>query len=208
MGAGRTSRAGFPAALLVLAAGLLAGCANQQPTQSGFLSDYRSLRPVDTFGKILEQRPSPSTLARYSSVYVEPVANRLPAEIAPADAARLAELTASALKAELGKQWTIVSSPGPGAIRVRSALTAVRKSNPPVNLVLTAVAVPLINGGLSAEAEFLAGAPPRRIGGISWADEGRLNPLGYYSELEHPRELTYDFAHAVAGALDRPGPRS
>ena len=98
--------------------------------------------------------------------------------------------------------------PGPGTIRVRSALTAVRKSNPPVNLVLTAVAVPLINGGLSAEAEFLAGSPPRRIGGISWADEGRLNPLGYYSELEHPRELTNDFAHAVSSELDRPGPRS
>lgn len=160
-GARARKRASLAAALLAIACGWLAGCANQQPTQSGFLSDYRSLRQVDTFGKVLERRPTPSTLARYSSVYIEPVVNRLPAEIAPADAAKLAELTASALKAELGKQWTIVSSPAPGAIRVRSALTAVRKSNPPVNLVLTAVAVPLINGGLSAEAEFLA-APNRR----------------------------------------------
>jgi hypothetical protein len=197
----------LPIALASIVAGWLAGCANQQPTQSGFISDYRSLRPIDSFGKVLEQRPDPSTLVRYSSVYVEPVLNRLPSDIAPADAANLADLTAKALKAELAKQWAIVESPGHGTIRVRSALTAVRKSNPPVNVVLTAVAVPLINGGLSAEAEFFGGVPPRRIGAISWADEGRLNPVGYYSELGHPRELTKDFARAVAAVLDRSGTR-
>ena len=128
---------------------------------------------------------------------------RLPPDISPADGRELATLTEKALKEELAKQWTIASAPGPGTIRVRTALTAVRKSNPFINIVLTVVAVPLVNGGLSAEGEFLAGSPPKRIGAISWADEGRLNPLGYYFELEHPRELTADFARAVAAELDR-----
>ncbi len=196
------------AALAALSVLILTGCDNQQPTQSGFLSDYRSLCPANTVSRALDQKPDAATLSRFTSVYAEPVVVRSPPDIAPPDGRELAGLTEKALKAELARQWTIAGAPGPQTIWVRTALTAVRKSNPVVNVALTAVAAPLVNGGPGAEGELLAGVPPRRIGAIAWADEGRLNPLGHCAELEPPRELTVDFARAVAAELDRSATRS
>lgn len=181
----------------------LAACANQKPTQSGFLhGGYSRLQPEGPGGKVLVQKPDPSVLARYSSVYIEPVTTRLGPDINPKDAKDLADLTTKALRDELGKKWTVVGSPGAHTIRIRTALTAVHKSQPAANVVLTIVAVPLLNGGLSAEGEFDGGG--HRIGAISWGGEGIFNPVGYYTALGHAKALTGSFAKAVAKALDRP----
>lgn len=190
------------ACLSVLALSL-AACANQKPTESGFLRNYSQLKPEGSAGKVLEQKPDPKVLARFSSVYIEPVKTRFgaAAKIKPSDAKDLADLTEKALRDQLAKQWKIVNHPGPHTIRIRTALTAVHKSNPAANVVLTVVAVPLLNGGLSGEGEFLGGG--RRIGAISWAGEGIFDPGGYYTQLGHAKRLTRSFAAAVAKTLDR-----
>lgn len=191
---------------IALTAGLmlsLAACANQKPTQSGFIhGGYTKLQPQGHDGKVLVQKPDAATLARFSNVYIEPVSTRLGKDIKPKDAKDLADLTQKALRDELGKQWTVVNAPGPRTVTIRTALTAVHKAQPAANVVLTIVAVPLLNGGLSAEGEFDGGG--RRIGAISWGGEGIFNPVGYYSALGHARALTASFAKAVAKALDRP----
>jgi hypothetical protein len=75
-----------------------------------------------------------------------------------------------------------------------------------LNVVLFIILpVPLDNGGLSAEAEFLGGDPEARIGALVWAGQGLWNPAGYFSAYGHPRQLTRDFAKSVAASLRRGG---
>lgn len=181
---------------------ILGSCANQQPTRSGFLKSYDELKPSPS-GKVLTSDTDRSRLSGYRAIIVMPAESRLGPDIDAASARDLAERMAAALKRELGKEWPLVSAPGPGVLVVRSALSAVRKSSPAANVVLTVVAVPLINGGLSAEAEWLDGKTRKQVGALAWADEGRLNPVGYYSELGHPKALVEDFAKAVACQLAR-----
>jgi hypothetical protein len=185
-----------------LAAFVAAGCANQQPTRSGFLTGYGDLKPSGS-GTTLASDANSSRLSAYRALVVLPVETRLGPDIDAAAARDLAQRTETALKRELGKEWPLVAAPGPGVLIVRSALTKVRKSSPAANVVLTVVAVPLINGGLSAEAEWLDGKSRRQVGALAWADEGRINPVGYYSELGHPKALVDDFAKVLASRLSR-----
>lgn len=181
----------------------LCGCANEQITQSGYLTDYAALKVEDGQTNRRVRRPDAASLAKYTSIVIEPVENRLSGNITPAEALDLTRTVEKQLRIEIGKEWQIVDKPGPHTLMLRSALTQVKKSNPAANVVLTVVAVPLFNGGLSGEAEFIDPAAKSQIGAIQWADEGRLNPVGYYSELGHPKQLAEEFAKAVAMILAR-----
>lgn len=192
--------------LFTLAAAALAGCANQAVTRSGYLASYDRMQPESAESKNLVERPSKETLSSFDAVYVEPVEVRL--ATADDDAAAMKEVAALAtvaLREEIGGEWTLADSPiGAHTLRVRAALTAVKTANPALNVVLFIILpVPLDNGGLSAEAEFLGGDTQEHVGAVVWAGKGLWNPTGYFSAYGHPRQLTRDFAKSVAAALKR-----
>ena len=188
-----------------LAIAALAGCASQAVTRSGYLASYDRLQPESADSKNLVERPSTESLRRFDAVYVEPVEVRLSTTDDDAAMKEVAGLATVALREEIGAEWTLADSPaGAKTLRVRAALTAVKTANPALNVVLFIILpVPLDNGGLSAEAEFLGGDPAEPVGAIAWAGKGLWNPTGYFSAYGHPRQLTRDFAKSVAAALKR-----
>ncbi len=192
-------------AFLGLAAAALGGCANQAVTRSGYLANYDRLLPESANSKNLVQRPTPALLNTFDAVYVEPVEVRLPETEDAAAMKEVADLATAALRKELGAEWPLADSPtGARTIRVRTALTAVKTSNPALNVILFIILpVPLDNGGLSAESEFDAGDSGSRVGAIVWAGQGLWSPTGYFSAYGHPRELTADLAKSIAATLKR-----
>ena len=179
---------------------ILVGCANQQATRTGFIQDYSSLSPVEGTKKIFVRRPSQELLSHYDSVWIQPVEIKIASPEDQKALNEIAELAEKELKKRLGKDWRLANAPGLKTLRVSTALTAVSKSKPVANILLTIVAVPLFNGGLSAETKILDPSG-KEIGAVIWADEGILNPVGYYSEYGHPRALTEELAKSVALTL-------
>ena len=200
-------------ACLALAALLLAGCTTQAVTRSGYLQGYDHLVSESDRTKSLTWRPERSVLAGYDALYVAPVEVHLTGEEGHAEMLEVASLATAALRRELGAEWTIVDRPTAArTLSVRTALTAVKTSNPALNVVLfILLPVPLDNGGLSAEAEFLDASTGQPVGAIAWAGQGLWDPVGYFSPYGHPRQLTEDLAKSVAALLKRssgpePGP--
>ncbi|MFY7958541.1 MAG: DUF3313 domain-containing protein [Elsteraceae bacterium] len=181
----------------------LAGCANQKPTQSGFMQDYGALRPSPEDKNLLMAPVNPSELSGFTAVYIEPAVLLLSSDEDPGATQEIARLMNAALATELGATWPVAQAPGPGVLTVRTAITHVTRSKPWFNVAMAVVAPPLFNGGLSAEAEFLDPRTGRRLGALSWADEGQFSPIGYFRQYGHARALTGDFAKTVAKALPR-----
>lgn len=194
------TRAVFAALALACA---LAACANQKPTQSGFMQDYAALRPSPEDKNLLLSPVNPSQLGGFTAVYLEPAVLRLSSEEDPASMKEIVRLTNAALLKEVGALWPVAAAPGPGVLTVRAAITHVTRSKPWFNVAMAVVAPPLFNGGLSAEAEFVDPQTGQRLGALSWADEGQFSPGGYFRQYGHARALTSDFAKTVAKALTR-----
>jgi hypothetical protein len=196
---------GARAVAVLLAVAALGGCANQAVTRSGYLATYDRLLPESANSKNLVERPPPGLLSSFEAVYVEPVEVRLSKAEDAAAMKEVADLATAALREELGVEWTLADSPtGARTLRVRTALTAVKTANPALNVLLFIVLpVPLDNGGLSAEAEFVDGNSGGQVGAIVWAGQGLWNPTGYFSAYGHPRQLTRDLAKSIAAALKR-----
>lgn len=192
----------FPVALL------LAGCATQVPTQSGFLGTYGDLReatgPELGAARVARVAPSQAALVRYRSIYIDPVVVSAP-DLDPEQQMSVRKAAEDALRAELGKSWPLAVSPDqPGTLRLRTAVTAVTKAMVPLNVALTAVGVPLSNGGVSTEMEAIDAKSGSRIAAMTWASEKRFSdPVGFYIQTAHARGLMPDFAKDVAALLAR-----
>jgi hypothetical protein len=197
---------------MVCAAGAaiaLGGCANQAVTRSGFLGNYDDMQPESAQSKNLVMRPVPGQLTGYDTLYVDPVEVRIVGQEDQAAMDEVAVLATDALRKELGTDWTIVETPaGPRTLRVHTALTAVKTSNPALNVAILILlpVPPLDNGGLSAESEFVDAASGKLVGAMAWADQGLWDPVGYFTPYGHPRQLTEGLAKSVAAVLKRHRP--
>lgn len=182
----------------------LGACANQKPTQSGFLADYAALRPLQGRPGTLVARGD-ADLTRYTEFFVDPIVLRMPLPEQDATSVNdLAALLRDKIREELGKERHEAPTAGPQALRIRVAITHVTRAKPVLNMALTLVGPPMFNGGLSLEAEVTDGKTGARLAALSWADEGRFNPVGYYTEYGHPKALTQTFAQALARFVAAP----
>ena len=186
---------------------MLGGCATQAVTRSGFLESYDNLVPESSQSKNLIWRPERGVLAGYDALYVAPVEVRISTQENEAAMDEVASLATKALRRELGADWTIADTPwGAHTLCIRTALTAVKTSNPALNIVLfILLPVPLDNGGLSAESEFVDASSGQPVGAIAWAGKGLWDPVGYFSPYGHPRQLTEGLARSIAAVLRKDG---
>jgi len=187
----------------------LAGCASQAVTRSGFLGSYDDMQPESEQSKNLVLRPRPGQLTGYDALYVDPVEVRIAGQDDEVAMDEVAVLATDALRKELGADWTIVESPAtPRTLRVHTALTAVKTSNPALNIamVIFLPVPPLDNGGLSAESEFVDAVSGKMVGAMAWAGQGLWDPVGYFTPYGHPRQLTEGLAKSVAAVLKRDRP--
>lgn len=132
---------------------LIGGCAGQNPVgeptvkvgevnTSGFLADYSILRTGgEEEGTLVYWNPDADFTA-YDKVIIDPVTVWLGTEsnlkdVAPPERQQLADSFHAAMAQELGKDFEIVTAPGPGTMRVRIALTDARSSNPTLDTIST-----------------------------------------------------------------------
>ncbi len=148
--------------------GSLAGCAQHQATQSGFLKNYSQLTPSPVVQGVLAYTRPGTSLSQYDKFILEPISihfapNAEGVTIAPAKLAELAQyLEDEAVKA-LSERYQVVAAPGPGVLRLRVALTDIQKGNPLLNIhpgtKLSGVGL----GGASMEGEAIDSLTGERI---------------------------------------------
>ena len=138
---------GAPAALAA-ALWLVSGCALTQQTRdaaaSGFLQDYSTLAPGRGEQAQLLYIDPAADFSGFERVWIDPVTIWLEGDSALAkipreEAQSLADYLGAALRAQLAQDFQLVDGPGPGTLRVRTAITEARGSRGLLDVVATVV---------------------------------------------------------------------
>jgi hypothetical protein len=136
---------------------VISGCAST-PEQSGFLSTYANLQPVDsTTLRYIDT----AELAHYSAFIVEPVSVRFynqdeAANLKPEDVAHLQQFYYAAVtKALTDAGIKLVSDPGPGVARIRLAITNLKSGTPALNIIPQTKLTGLGLGQATSEGEIV-----------------------------------------------------
>lgn len=191
-----------------LVLGVLAGCAGQSATKTGFLGSYDGMQPTAAHAADLIYVDPDYSRDAYDSVVIDPIAwNPVPG--APArDSSTIAQLKADfrkSLEETLGKDFKLLvaapSPPRPAILRVRAAITNTRQAhwwiNAPVAVAgvgLTLVGVPAgglpspAPGGASEELEVLDDASGKRLVAIATFNNAMpWNKMGDFQQFGHAR---------------------
>jgi hypothetical protein len=187
----------WPARSLALALALSgAGCASLSTTDTGFLPNSAQLEAHAGDAKgVVAFSKSDLKGDGYRSFMVEPVVYRPTAGAKPLDDAAAAQLTQAyhdKLVAAFARRWTETSTPGPGVLRVRAAVTDVRAAQPVVNFVaMAAIFTPVTAGGASTEAEVVDGQSGDRLAALrshtTFGDNFRGGPFRYLTTYGQAR---------------------
>jgi hypothetical protein len=192
--------------------GVAGGCAVLKPTRSGYLSDYAQVKPVpDKSPRTLAERPAEAgKLAGIDSFYIEDVAWRSvrPAKVAkdPALQEQVLKALREALVKELSQVRPVLDQPGPHTARVRAAVTDARNADLLFNLIMTAIAIPVANGGATVETEVLA-PDGKQIAAVDYARAGGFfDIIGYYWPNDHAKIACRTAAAELRNALEAGAP--
>ena len=193
---------------VVLVAGLVAACpATERVKYSGFLKNYSQLKPDPKFDGALRWQDPKVNLASYNKFIVDPVLIHFAtkADGIGINPAELAELTAFARKTfiqKLSKNFRVVSSPGPGTLRLRVAITGIKETTPILNLHPAMKFSGMGLGGASAEGEVLDSLTGKRI--IAAADSrmgDRVDFKAGMSKLGHAKQVIEFWAERFVNVM-------
>lgn len=183
-------------AAVFLMSGLMAACqTTEQVKYSGFLTNYSQLKPDPKFDGAHRWQDPSVNLAGYNKFIVDPVLIHFApkAQGVGLDPAELAELTALArtlLIEKLSKNFQVVSSPGPGTLRLRMAITGIKETTPILNIHPAMKFSGMGLGGASAEGEVLDSVTGKRI--IAAADSRMGDRIAFtagLSKLGHAKQV-------------------
>lgn len=178
----------------------LSACAAGPAPKSGFLRDYSGLVAIGNSDALLEQRPPADfDLLSYRAVLLEYTDIQVDG-LSEVDKAQLSAVFRVALLERLKSQLPMAEKAGTGVLRVRTAIVSARKANIPFNIVTSLLAVPLLRGGVAAEAEVINGGTGRRIAALSWSRRGaRITQAGLpFTRLGEARAGLRAFADRLA----------
>jgi hypothetical protein len=171
---------------------LMASCASQQITRSGFLSGYEAMVPTLGDASLSSYVKSGLVPGRYTQYLLDPVV------LQAGSVATLTEVETTQLKADLvsavqqsfDARFQRAALPGTGVMRLRFAITGVEKSSPGLNVALAILIVPLANGGASTEAEAVDSLTGERLAALLASANGSLVKgefAGFFSEFGHAK---------------------
>lgn len=119
--------------LAALALVALCACGGSEPPSvepSGFLGDYSQLEKGRGEQAQLVYIDEEAHFARFDKMIVDPVVVWGEQSTAsPQELQALADAFGAALREQLGQEFELVESPGPGTLRLRSAITAVHEAD-------------------------------------------------------------------------------
>jgi Protein of unknown function (DUF3313) len=139
---------------------MLAACATQQSRKTStttFLGDYSMLKEGGDGRALLYYINPAADFKAYKTIMMDPV--RLYAsgkhemdKLTPEDRQRILNYADAALRKQLGVDYKLVSTPGPGVMRVRVAITEAEDSNVTLDTISTIVPIGLALNSLAALA--------------------------------------------------------
>lgn len=158
----------------------LVGCANIAPTQGPLLADLPLQPQEDSRAQILP----PQQALHWSQLDVEPV--QWPAEFAltPVQQGELTRQLTTSLRRHLAP-----NDPAAPPLRIRTAITRVDTSSPPLNLATTLVLLlPLDRGGAALEIRADDPRTGKALAAARLMEQGDLSDFrGYFSRLGHAK---------------------
>ena len=142
---------------------LLGGCAETKQAknvkESGFLGDYSRLQPGAKDEALLRYRNPAADVTKYNKVIIAPVKIFKPEDASPEEVADLEKLAGNFnayLTEALGKDYQIVQTPGPGTMKVETAITGASKSGRTMDLVSSVMPIGM---AVSSGKDFVTGKP-------------------------------------------------
>ena len=188
--------------LLGCLAGLYA-CGTQTTASNGFLSDYSKLQKNPRYeGSRIYSNPETS-LKKYSRFIINPVQVRLSSlgTNRSADPEKLHEISQYAhqqfVSALQSNGYPVVTSPGPGTLILRSALTEVAPSAFKTRSFLMNVSL----GGASIEAEFVDALSGEIIIAVMESQRGKITAAGS-NEYENAKNVIDRWAARLVQRLN------
>jgi len=210
-------------ALIVLSVLAVIGCGvtrqARDVNESGFLGDYSILKPGPEGGaKLVYQNPN-ADFKIYTKILLDPVTiwmanDSQMNELDKKDRQMVADRLFSLLYARLSKDYTMVTQPEPGTMRISAAITSAESSYPVLDTVSTIVPIglgistlkaiatgrPAFVGECSVEAKFTDAMTNEILFEAVDSRVGTKNPSGVWNEWE-------DVDTALAYWADRTGYR-
>ncbi|MCH7925883.1 MAG: DUF3313 domain-containing protein [Planctomycetes bacterium] len=181
--------------LSLVACGFLSGCQPHKAAFSGFLNDYSKLQPNPVVeGAMYYASPSPS-LKDYSKFQIDPVIvhfapNAKGTAFDPTKLAKLTDFAHDEMVKALSKRYQVVDGPGPGVLRIRAALTDIKKTTPAMNIHPATKLSGIGLGGASMEAEALDSQSGVRVIAVVDTRMGNRLSIGAgLSELGHAKQV-------------------
>jgi hypothetical protein len=170
------------------------GCAQLNPTHTGYLSDYSQLQQkapkIPIIRSHVIEAGGSGALDGIDSFVIEPVGwlakDESPTLVLENSKRNLSDKLRKSLVDELEKLLPVVDCPGPHTATVRAAVTQVAYARPILNSALSAVAVPIFNGGGVVEAEVIGPDGKTQIAVVVAALPGRARDvLGFFTWQGH-----------------------
>ncbi len=143
---------GLTAISFVLMAGVMCGCRSTYQARSvkptGFLGDYSQLRAGKADETLLTYVNPSVEFRKYDKVMFDPVriyatSSRSMARLPKEDLQRIVNYFDAAAWVHLKKNFTLVSEPGPGVMRIRAAITEAKGANVVLDTISTVIPVGL-----------------------------------------------------------------
>ena len=183
---------------------LLCGCATKVQ-KSGFLSDYSKLQ-VESETKM--RYSNAAKLKTYKSFIIEPVQihfhskSEASKKIKKEQIQQLTLYMHDAIVKALGDAYHIESVPGPGVLRIRAAITDLKKTEPAMNILPATKLTGLGLGAASLEAELLDSQTGEQIAAVIESQIGSRLSLAGYSEWGDAKEIMNGWAKSFRARLD------
>ena len=182
----------------------MAGCA-AKVQKTGFLSDYSKLQ-VESETKM--RYLNVDKAKQYKSFIIEPIQvyfhsqSEASKKLKKEQIQQLTQYMHDAIVKALGDKYPIETVPGPGVLRVRAAITDLKKTEPALNVLPVTKLAGAGLGGASLEAELLDSQTGEQIAAVIESQVGSRLSLAGYSEWGDAKEIMNGWAKNFRERLD------
>jgi len=179
----KTTLQGLVVLMMGIALTIAMGCATKKVSYSGFLTDYPVFKPGPEGGADFVYMKEGVDFASYDKVMMDQVVFYFKEDadykgVHPEELQELASAFNESVFDALQDAYPLVGKPGPGVLRIRTAITDVASSKPALNTISTFLPIGLaistakkaatgVHSGVgqaSMEAEFLDSQTNERLG--------------------------------------------
>ncbi len=178
---------------------------------SGFLGDYSKLkRSRQLKGAMSYENPS-KKLGHYDKFMIDQVVvhfapNAKGIGVDPIKVQQVADYFHRELWLALSMRYEVVNTPGPGVLRLRTAITDIKTTVPLMNIHPATKLLGLGLGGASMEWEAVDSQTGERVLAVVDVRRGAFNPLpsgAGFDEVGHAKEVMRYWVKRFVGRVDK-----